>query len=105
MSLMDQSSTEGPNPGRCKEAGFARRRAQTLCRLPGGRGEKIRAADVLGASTKDMAFASAQIGKINVDEVSTNVAVACDIASHVLRKLTAGKVKGRTLKVRMLEDG
>jgi ATP-independent RNA helicase DbpA len=33
------------------------------------------------------------------------VAVARDIAPQVLRKLAAGKVKGRTVKVRMLEDG
>ncbi len=70
----------------------------------GGRKEKIRPGDVLGALTKDMGFAGAQIGKINVNEFSTYVAVAQDIAPQVLRKLAAGKVKGRAVKVRMLED-
>jgi ATP-independent RNA helicase DbpA len=70
----------------------------------GGRKEKIRPGDVLGALTKDMGFTGAQIGKINVNEFSTYVAVARDIAPQVLRKLAAGKVKGRAVKVRMLEE-
>ena len=68
----------------------------------GGRKEKIRAGDVLGALTKDLGFESAQIGKINVNEFSTYVAVECSIASEALRKLNAGKVKGKTVKVRQL---
>ena len=70
----------------------------------GGRKEKIRAGDVLGALTKDMGFAGAQIGKINVNEFSTYVAVERDIAPQVMRKLAAGKVKGRSVKIRLLES-
>ena len=69
----------------------------------GGRKEKIRPGDVLGALTKDLGFAGAQIGKINVNEFSTYVAVAREIAPEVLRKLAGAKVKGRSVKVRMLE--
>jgi ATP-independent RNA helicase DbpA len=47
---------------------------QTL-QILGGRKEKIRPGDVLGALTKDMGFAGTQIGKINVNEFSTYVAV------------------------------
>jgi ATP-independent RNA helicase DbpA len=86
-------------------ARFARHGAWPFGRLPGGRKEKIRPGDVLGALTKYMGFAGAQIGKVNINEFSTYVAVARDIAPQVPRKLTAGKVKGRTLKVRMPEDG
>jgi ATP-independent RNA helicase DbpA len=68
----------------------------------GGRKEKIRAGDVLGALTKDMGFAGAQIGKISINEWSTYIAVERDIAPEVLRRLNAGKVKGRSVKVRML---
>jgi hypothetical protein len=32
------------------------------------------------------------------------VAVQRDIAAQVLQRLSAGKVKGRSVKVRMLED-
>jgi len=69
----------------------------------GGRKEKIRAGDVLGALTKDLGFAGTQIGKINVNEFSTYVAVERGIAQQVVRKLSAGKVKGRSVKLRLLE--
>ena len=75
---------------------------QTI-QILGGRKEKIRAGDVLGALTKDLGFAGAQIGKINVNEFSTYVAVERDIAQAVLRKLDGAKVKGRGVKVRLLE--
>ncbi len=76
---------------------------QTL-QIVGGRKEKIRPGDVLGALTKDMGFAGADIGKINVNEFSTYVAVRAGVAGQALRKLSAGKVKGRSVKVRLLED-
>ena len=69
----------------------------------GGRKEKIRPGDVLGALTKDLGFAGAQIGKINVNEFSTYVAVERGIAQEVLRKLSGAKVKGRSVKLRLLE--
>jgi ATP-dependent RNA helicase DbpA len=68
----------------------------------GGRKEKIRAGDVLGALTKDLGLPGAQIGKINVNEFSTYVAVAREIADVALRGLNAGKVKGKSVKVRRL---
>ena len=68
----------------------------------GGRKEKIRPGDVLGALTKDLGLDAAQIGKINVNEFSTYVAVARDVADAALRGLNAGKVKGKSVKVRRL---
>jgi ATP-dependent RNA helicase DbpA len=70
----------------------------------GGRKDKIRPGDVLGALTGDAGFSAAQIGKINVTEFSTYVAVARDIARDALRKLNAGKIKGKKVKVRMMND-
>ncbi|MGZ8256330.1 MAG: ATP-dependent RNA helicase DbpA [Gallionella sp.] len=68
----------------------------------GGRKEKIRAGDVLGALTGDAGYTREQVGKINVTEFSTYVAVAKNIAAEAVRKLNAGKVKGKTVKVRAL---
>jgi ATP-dependent RNA helicase DbpA len=68
----------------------------------GGRKEKIRPGDVLGALTKDLGFEGAQIGKINVNEFSTYVAVERSVADQALRGLNAGKVKGKSVKVRRL---
>lgn len=70
--------------------------------IVGGRKEKIRPGDVLGALTKDLGFAGSQIGKINVNEFSTYVAVERSVAGAVLRGLNAGKVKGKSVKVRRL---
>lgn len=68
----------------------------------GGRKEKIRPGDVLGALTKDLGFEGAKIGKINVNEFSTYVAVDRDIAAKALKGLQGGKVKGKSVKVRAL---
>ena len=69
----------------------------------GGRKDKIRPGDVLGALTGDAGFDGAQVGRINVGEFHTYVAVARDIACEAQRRLAAGKVKGRTVKVRILD--
>jgi ATP-independent RNA helicase DbpA len=68
----------------------------------GGRKEKIRPGDVLGALTKDLGLPAAQVGKIVVNDFSTYVAVARGVADQALRGLSAGKVKGRSVKVRRL---
>jgi len=70
----------------------------------GGRKEKIRPGDVLGALTGEAGFSAAQIGKINVTDVSTYVAVERSIAASALRKLSDGKVKGKRVKVRLIDD-
>ena len=70
----------------------------------GGRKEKIRPGDVLGALTKDLGYAGAMIGKINVNDFSTYVAVQRDIAADVLRRLSAARIKGRSVKLRLLPD-
>ncbi|MDP2784957.1 MAG: helicase-related protein, partial [Sulfurimicrobium sp.] len=70
----------------------------------GGRKDKIRPGDVLGALTGEAGFTREQVGKITVTDQSTYVAVARNIASVAVRKLSAGKVKGKTVKVRALED-
>ena len=72
--------------------------------IVGGRKEKIRAGDVLGALTGDAGFTKEQVGKINVNEFSTYVAVDRRIAREAAHKLSTGRVKGKTVKVRLLDD-
>jgi len=71
----------------------------------GGRKEKIRPGDVLGALTADAGYAREQIGKINVTEFTTFVAVRRDIAKEALHKLNSGRIKGKSVKVRFVEPG
>ncbi len=68
----------------------------------GGRKEKIRPGDVLGALTADGQFGREHIGKISVTDFTTFVAVQRDISLQALQKLGAGKVKGKSVKVRLL---
>ena len=68
----------------------------------GGRKDKIRPGDVLGALTGEAGFTREQVGKITVTDQSTYVAVARNIAHDAVRKLSAGKVKGKTVTVRAL---
>jgi ATP-independent RNA helicase DbpA len=70
----------------------------------GGRKEKIRPGDVLGALTGEAGFTREQVGKITVTDMSTYVAVVRNIARQAVKKLSEGKVKGKTVKVRALED-
>nr|HQU88560.1 ATP-dependent RNA helicase DbpA [Denitromonas sp.] len=70
----------------------------------GGRKEKIRPGDVLGALTGEAGFTREQVGKITVTDQSTYVAVVREIADEALRRLGRGKVKGKTVKVRALSD-
>ena len=70
----------------------------------GGRKEKIRPGDVLGALTGEAGFSKEQVGKINVTDSSTYVAVERSIAKDALRKLSAGSIKGKKVKVHLLSD-
>ena len=72
--------------------------------IQGGRKEKIRPGDVLGALTADLGYTREQVGKINVNEWSTYVAINRDIAQQAASRLNAGRIKGKSVKVRVLED-
>ena len=85
-------------------AGGALQPPMATLQIVGGRKEKIRAGDVLGALTGEAGFAKEQVGKISVNEFSTYVAVSRDIAREAVKRLSAGRVKGKTVKVRLLED-
>jgi ATP-independent RNA helicase DbpA len=71
--------------------------------IQGGRKEKIRPGDVLGALTADLGYTREQVGKINVNEWSTYVAVDRAIGAQAASRLNAGRIKGKSVKVRVLE--
>jgi ATP-independent RNA helicase DbpA len=73
--------------------------------LLGGRKEKIRPGDVLGALTSTEggpAYTREQIGKIQVTEFCTFVAVERSLAQAACDKLNTGRVKGRSVRARVL---
>jgi ATP-independent RNA helicase DbpA len=85
-------------------AGGPLRPPMRTLQIVGGRKEKIRAGDVMGALAGECGLTREQVGKINVNEFSTYVAVERSIAREAVKRLSAGRVKGKTVKVRLLED-
>jgi len=71
--------------------------------LQAGRKDKIRPGDVLGALTADLGYTREQVGKIDVNEFSTYVAVERAIAPQAASRLNASRIKGRSIKVRVLD--
>ena len=86
------------------ESSVPLRAPMVTLQILGGRKEKIRAGDVLGALTGEGGLPAALIGKINVNEFSTYVAVAREIAAQALKALNDGKVKGKRVKARPVEN-
>ena len=73
----------------------------TLC-INGGRKQKLRAGDLLGALTGEAGIDGKNVGKITVTDYSTYVAIDRDVAALALGRLLNGKIKGRKFKVRSL---
>ena len=65
-----------------------------------GRQDKLRPGDLLGALTGEAGIAGTAVGKIDVYPTRTYVAIAREAAEEALDRLRAGKIKGRTFRVR-----
>ncbi|MEX2475441.1 ATP-dependent RNA helicase DbpA [Marinobacter sp.] len=72
---------------------------RTLC-ISGGRKDKVRPGDVLGALTGEAGLPGKSVGKIDLFEFQCFVAVDRGVAGDALRRLEEGKIKGRRLRVR-----
>ncbi|MSR08611.1 MAG: ATP-dependent RNA helicase DbpA [Gammaproteobacteria bacterium] len=70
--------------------------------IEGGRQDKLRAGDLLGALTGDVALPGEAIGKIDIGAQRAYVAVRSDRAEAALRGLRAGKIKGKAFRVYQL---
>ncbi len=67
----------------------------------GGRKDKIRKGDILGALTGDAGGLSSQeIGKIEVQDKLSYVAVSHDVITDAVSRLNAGRIKGKRFRVR-----
>jgi ATP-independent RNA helicase DbpA len=88
-----------PLPAGADSAPPAPPRMVTL-NIAGGRKDKLRPGDILGALTGEAGLAGAQIGKIDIFDLQAFVAVERGVAGAALKGL--GKIKGRVFKVRRL---
>ena len=74
----------------------------TTLLIDGGKQDKLRAGDVLGALTGDVGLAGDVIGKIDIGARWSWVAVRTADADVALRGLRDGKIKGRSFRVRRI---
>ncbi|MFM5230236.1 ATP-dependent RNA helicase DbpA [Aeromonas media] len=70
--------------------------------IDAGRKTKVRAGDILGALTGEGGIAGADVGKIQISEQYSYVAVKRQVASAALKRLQEGKIKGRSYRARKL---
>lgn len=75
---------------------------QTI-QILGGKKQKVRAGDILGALTKQAGLDGKKIGKINILAMVSYVALEHDIVKPALKQLTTGKMKGRSFKARVMK--
>ena len=71
----------------------------TLC-IDGGRKEKVRPGDILGALTAHEAITKEHVGKIDIFDHNAYVAVDRGVRKVALKVLSEGNIKGRRFKVR-----
>ncbi len=70
--------------------------------IDGGKKQKLRPGDVLGALTGKDGIEGKQVGKINIFDNHAYVAIAQPVAQKALRKLTNDKLKGRSFRARLI---
>ena len=68
--------------------------------IDGGRQDKLRPGDVLGALTGVAGLSAQAVGKIDTFATRTYVAVERTLAQKAIERLRAGKVKGRAFRIR-----
>ena len=70
--------------------------------ISGGKRDKVRPGDILGALTGDKGIKGDQVGKINVAQNFAYVAVKRNAHKVALKKLEDGKIKGRNFRIRVI---
>ncbi len=73
--------------------------AMATLQIGGGKKQKVRPGDILGALTGDNGIDGKQVGKIQIFDQWAYVAVSRKVASQALARLNSGKVKGRSFRV------
>jgi ATP-independent RNA helicase DbpA len=76
--------------------------SMTTLFISAGRKNKIRPADILGALTGDAGrIEGSKIGKIEIQDYFSFVAVHHTVAKHALRSLQEGRIKGRRVRAEL----
>lgn len=70
--------------------------------IDGGKKQKVRAGDILGALTGENGIDGKQVGKIKLGDNYAYVAVSLNVIKQAHKKLSEGKLKGRKFRVRRI---
>jgi ATP-independent RNA helicase DbpA len=73
----------------------------TVC-IDGGRKDKMRPGDILGALTGDAGLRAEDVGKIDVFATRAYVAIRRALVDAAVARLRAGTIKGRRYRVRRI---
>jgi len=76
--------------------------AMVTLQIDGGKKQKLRPGDILGALTAGKNINGDQVGKIQMFPIRAYVAVHNKVANIALKKIMDGKMKGRNFRVRKL---
>nr|MBX2847832.1 DbpA RNA binding domain-containing protein [Acidiferrobacterales bacterium] len=79
----------------------ARPEISTL-RIEGGKKQKLRPGDIVGALTNGGEINGDQIGKIQVFDNWAYVAIKRELSKTALQKLSTGKLKGKSFRARLI---
>jgi len=85
-----------------RHADFSLQAPMVTLQIDAGKKNKIRPGDLLGALTGDAGLAGSQIGKIDIFELFSYVAIERNGLSKALHYFKNGKVKGRNTKARKI---
>jgi len=71
-------------------------------KIDGGKKQKLRPGDIVGALTGENGIPGDSVGKINVSANWSYVAVQLNLVKPALKKLSNGRLKGRSFRVRLV---
>jgi len=80
--------------------GYSIKSPMVTIQLDSGRKNKMRPGDILGALTGDAGLSGSQIGKIDIFDMTSYVAIERSALRQALNYLANGKVKGRNVRGR-----
>ena len=83
-----------------RDPGFSLSSPMVTIQLDAGRKSKMRPGDILGALTGEGGLAGSQIGKIDIFDMSSYVAIERSALRQALNYMANGKVKGRNVRAR-----
>ena len=101
---LNQSITTTPLPPMSVLNNPTYQSQMTTLQIDGGKKQKVRAGDILGALTGKDGIEGKYVGKINIFDRCAYVAIDREVAKVAINKLNAGKLKGRSFRSRLIHE-